>query len=64
MGTAVLGAVLAGAAAPAAGQTTGTAAFLSPYKPFASHEFAAYFSDPGAGFTAEGMYRFAGSGDR
>lgn len=45
----------------AAAQTTGTPVFLAPTRAFRSSEIGGYFTDPGEGFTLEGMFRF-GSG--
>ena len=42
-------------------QTTGTPVFLAPTKAFRSTELGIFFTDPGPGFTLEGMYR-AGRG--
>jgi hypothetical protein len=45
-------------------QTTGTPVFLAPYRAFRSSEIGGYFTDPGEGFTLEGMYRYGkGSSD-
>lgn len=41
----------------ASAQTTGTPVFLAPYHAFRSSEIGGFFTDPGAGFTLEGMYR-------
>lgn len=41
----------------AAAQTTGTPVFLAPLKAFRASEIGFFFTDPGAGFTLEGMYR-------
>ena len=38
-------------------QTTGTPVFLAPTKAFRTSEIGFFFTDPGAGFTLEGMYR-------
>ena len=42
-------------------QTTGTPVFLAPAKAFRTSELGIFFTDPGPGFTLEGMYR-AGRG--
>ena len=42
-------------------QTTSTPVFLAPTKAFRSSEIGIFFTDPGQGFTLEGMYR-AGRG--
>ena len=45
-------------------QTTGTPVFLAPTKAFRTSEMGLFFTDPGAGFTLEGMYRVGrGSSD-
>lgn len=45
-------------------QTTGTPVFLAPTKAFRTSEIGLFFTDPGAGFTLEGMYRVGrGSSD-
>lgn len=53
-------ALVAGSAASAAAQETGTPIFKAPYRAFESHEFGASLSDPGTGigFALEGFYRF------
>lgn len=53
-------ALLAGSAASAAAQETGTPIFKAPYRAFENHEFGASLSDPGTGigFALEGFYRF------
>jgi hypothetical protein len=53
-------ALLAGSAASAAAQETGTPIFKAPYRAFQSHEFGGSLSDPGAGidFALEGFYRY------
>jgi hypothetical protein len=54
----VLIAVVAGAFVPGvSAQTTGTPVFLAPTKAFRSSEIGLFFTDPGDGFTLEGMYR-------
>jgi hypothetical protein len=52
--------LLAGSAATAAAQETGTPIFKAPYRAFQSHEFGASLSDPGEGsdFAIEGFYRY------
>lgn len=45
------------AAAPLAGQSTGTPVYHAPYRAFATSELALSLSDPGAGFALEGSYR-------
>ncbi len=49
------------AASGAQAQTTGTPVFLAPVKAFRTTELGIFFTDPGPGFTLEGMYR-AGRG--
>ena len=58
-GTLVL-ALLAGSAASAVAQETGTPIFKAPYRAFESHEFGGSLSDPGTGigFALEGFYRY------
>lgn len=58
-------AVVAGGLVPGVeAQTTGTPVFLAPYHAFQSSEIGGYFTDPGDGFTLEGMFRFGkGSAD-
>jgi hypothetical protein len=53
-------ALLAGSAAAAAAQETGTPVFKAPYRAFENHEFGASLSDPGEGvdFAVEGFYRY------
>jgi hypothetical protein len=53
-------ALLAGSAASAAAQETGTPIFRAPYRAFENHEFGASLSDPGEGvdFAVEGFYRY------
>jgi opacity protein-like surface antigen len=53
-------ALLAGSAASAAAQETGTPIFKAPYRAFENHEFGASLSDPGEGvdFALEGFYRY------
>ena len=56
--------MLGGFAPGAVAQTTGTPVFLAPYRAFRSSELGGYFTDPGEGFTLEGMYRYGkGSSD-
>lgn len=50
----VLGALCA---APVAAQTTGTPIFLAPYMAGQSSDLGVYVTDPGRGFTVEGMWR-------
>jgi hypothetical protein len=51
-------------ASVAEAQTTGTPVFLAPYHAFRTSELGGYFTDPGEGFTLEGMYRYGrGSAD-
>jgi hypothetical protein len=54
-------ALIAGSAASAAAQTTGTPIYKAPYRVFENSEFGASLSDPGEGvdFAFEGFYRFA-----
>jgi opacity protein-like surface antigen len=56
-------ALLAGSAASAVAQETGTPIFKAPYRAFTNHELGASLSDPGEGFSLalEGFYRY-GSG--
>ena len=56
----VVVALLAGSAAPAVAQETGTPIFKAPYRAFESHEFGGSLSDPGEGmdFALEGFYRY------
>jgi len=49
--------VLAGSR-PAWGQSTGTPAFLAPYRAARTTELGATLSDPGEGVAIEGFYRF------
>ena len=53
-------ALLAGSAASAGAQETGTPVFKAPYRAFQNHEFGASLSDPGEGvdFAIEGFYRY------
>jgi len=53
-------ALLAGSAASAPAQETGTPIFKAPYRAFESHEFGGSLSDPGGGisFALEGFYRY------
>ncbi len=51
-----LAAALALAAAPAAGQTTGTPVFTAPERAYRNNEIAFALSDPGAGFALETLY--------
>jgi hypothetical protein len=53
-------ALLAGSAAPAVAQETGTPIFKAPYRAFQNHEFGASLSDGGEGaeFAIEGFYRY------
>jgi hypothetical protein len=53
-------ALLAGSAASAAAQETGTPIFKAPYRAFENHEFGASLSDGGKGaeFALEGFYRY------
>jgi opacity protein-like surface antigen len=53
-------ALLAGSAASAPAQETGTPIFKAPYRAFESHEFGGSLSDPGEGidFAVEGFYRY------
>lgn len=52
-------ALLLGAAAPLAGQVTGTPSFNAPYRAFSRHEFGGTVSFPGGnGVAVEGQYRF------
>lgn len=55
----VLG-LIAGSAASAVAQETGTPIFKAPYRAFENHEFGASISDPGegVGFALEGFYRY------
>lgn len=39
-------------------QTTGTPVFLAPRAAFRASELGGFFTDPGNGFTLEGMYRY------
>lgn len=51
-------AVIAGGFVPGLdAQTTGTPVFLAPTKAFRTSELGIFFTDPGDGFTLEGMYR-------
>ena len=52
--------LLAGSAASAAAQETGTPIFKAPYRAFETHEFGGSISDPGEGigFALEGFYRY------
>jgi hypothetical protein len=52
--------LLAGSAASAAAQETGTPIFKAPYRAFDSHEFGGSLSDGGEGaeFAIEGFYRY------
>jgi hypothetical protein len=61
----LVGAILAGGfVSAAAAQTTGTPVFLAPTKAFRLSELGIFFTDPGTGFTLEGMYRLGrGAGD-
>ncbi len=43
---------------PAWGQSTGTPAFLAPYRAARTNELGATLSDPGEGVAVEGFYRF------
>lgn len=52
--TMLLGALCA---VPAASQTTGTPIFLAPYMAGERHDLGVYVTDPGEGFTVEGMLR-------
>jgi hypothetical protein len=58
-GILVLG-LLAGSAASAVAQETGTPIFKAPYRAFDTHEFGGSLSDPGEGFgfALEGFYRY------
>jgi opacity protein-like surface antigen len=53
-------ALLAGSAASAAAQETGTPIFKAPYRAFDTHEFGGSLSDGGEGaeFAIEGFYRY------
>jgi hypothetical protein len=53
-------ALLAGTAASAAAQETGTPIFKAPYRAFETHEFGGSLSDGGEGaeFAIEGFYRY------
>lgn len=53
-------ALLAGSAASAVAQETGTPVFKAPYRAFESHEIGGSLSDPGEGidFALEGFYRY------
>src|SRR5688500_11758244 len=53
-------ALLAGSAASAAAQETGTPIFKAPYRAFNTHEFGGSLSDGGEGaeFAIEGFYRY------
>jgi len=54
----VLAVLTLSAAAHLSAQSTGTPAFLAPYRSFNRTEYGATLSDPGAGFALEGFYRF------
>jgi opacity protein-like surface antigen len=53
-------ALLAGVAASASAQETGTPIFKAPYRAFTNHEFGVSLSDPGEGVSLalEGFYRY------
>lgn len=54
----VIAVIVVSLASDVLAQSTGTSAFLAPYRSFNRLEFGGTLSDPGDGFALEGFYRF------